>query len=134
MDNLLFRGASIDEFNFGRTMKSGTGIKLTTSIKYSVRCVAEKHLLLGDAIITISDAGDEGLFRMKFHHLGTFSYEGEIESDEERRRLHVETAHLLQPLWNQTVAMFCAVAGIPPVLLPPYRVSEEQIRMGGDHA
>ena len=132
MENLLFCGATIDEFNFGRTASKTTGLKLSTSIKYSVRCVADKHLLIGDAIITISDAGDEGLFRMKFHHLGTFSYEGEIESDDERRRLHIETAHHLQPLWTQTVTMFCAVAGIPPVILPPYRVTEEQIRMGGD--
>lgn len=130
MENLVFRGASIDEFNFASNLAPKEGVKLETSIKYSVHCSAEKHLLLGDAIITVQDAEKQGLFRMKFHHMGNFSFEGEVASDEERRALHMETARQLQPLWNQTVALFCAVAGIPPVLLPPYKVTEENIRLG----
>lgn len=132
MENLTFRGAAIDEFNFGRNLKPNQSVRLESTIKYSVHNVAEKHLLVGDAIITVQDSEKEGLFRLKFHHMGQFSYEGEIATDDERRKLHVDTARHLQPLWNQTVTLFCAVAGMPPVLLPPYRVTEEQIRMGED--
>ena len=134
MENLLFRSSGIDEFNYSRNLKPGQKIDFETSIKYSVHCFADRHILIGNAIITVNDSEKAGLFRMKFHHMGTFSYEGEITTDEERRKLHVETSAVLQPLWNQAVVMFCTIAGIPPVLLPAYRVNEDQIRMGGDPA
>ena len=81
-------------------------------------------------MITVQDAGHEGLFRLKFHHIGLFACESLPETPEEKRKLHIEAAAMLQPLWNQTITLFSAMVGIPPIKLPPYRVTDENIRTG----
>ncbi len=127
MDLLQFLGASIDEFSFQKNVKKDTGIRLEASVKFSMRYNGEQKQYAGDALITVQDAGHEGLFRLRFHHIGVFSCGSVVSCAEEKRRLHLEAAAILQPLWNQTIALFAALVGIPPIKLPPYQVSEEKI-------
>ncbi len=129
MEQLHFLGATIDEFHFEKNIRKDTGMRLEATVKFAVRYNREKEQFAGDAIITVQDAGHEGLFRLKFHHIGVFTCNGvDMEDQECKRRLHMEAAAMLQPIWNQTVTLFSAMAGIPPIKLPPYRVSDGNIR------
>lgn len=129
MEQLHFLGATIDEFHFEKNIRKDTGMRLEATVKFSVRYNKDKEQFAGDAIVTVQDAGHEGLFRLKFHHIGVFACDGvDMENDEAKRRLHMEAAAMLQPIWNQTVTLFSAMVGIPPIKLPPYRVPDGNIR------
>ena len=129
MSTLHFLGASIDDFTFQKNIKKDTEMRLEATVKFAVRYNGETKQFAGDAIVTVQDAGHEGLFRLKFHHVGVFACEGfDHNDDTEKRRLHMEAAGMLQPLWNQTITLFSAMVGIPPVKLPPYRVADPNIR------
>lgn len=128
MDKLQFQNATIDDFSFQKNIKKDTSMRLEASVKFAVRYNTEQKQFAGDALITVQDAGHEGLFRLKFHHVGLFSCSQPPKTLEEKRQLHMEAAAMLQPLWNQTVTLFTAMVGIPPIKLPPYRVTEENIR------
>ncbi len=129
MSTLHFLGASIDDFSFQKNIKQDTGMRLEATVKFAVRHNAETKQFAGDATVTVQDAGHEGLFRLKFHHVGVFSCpDVNTEDEEEKRRLHMEAAGMLQPLWNQTITLFSAMVGIPPIKLPPYRVADPNIR------
>ena len=129
MEQLHFLGANIDDFHFEKNIRQDTGMRLEATVKFAVRYNEEKKQFAGDAIITVQDAGHEGLFRLKFHHVGVFACEGvDRNSAEDKRRLHMEAAAMLQPIWNQTVTLFSAMVGIPPIKLPPYRVPDGNIR------
>lgn len=127
MENMQFQGATIDDFSFQKNVKKDTGVRLEASVKFAVRYNTEQKQFAGDALITVQDAGHEGLFRLKFHHIGLFTCDEPPHNIEEKRRLHMEAASMLQPLWNQTITLFTAMVGIPPIKLPPYRVSEDHI-------
>lgn len=129
MENLRLLNSTIDDFSFQKNVRQDTGIRLEASVKFAVRYNSEKKQFAGDALITVQDAQHEGLFRLKFHHIGVFTCDGvDFDSDDEKRRLHAAAAAMLQPLWNQTVTLFSTMAGIPPIKLPPYRVAENNIR------
>ena len=130
MEQLQFQSASIDDFSFQKNIKKDTGMRLEASVKFAVRYNTEQKQFAGDALITVQDAGHEGLFRLKFHHIGLFACAVLPQTDAEKRALHVEAAAMLQPLWNQTITLFTAMVGIPPIKLPPYRVTDENIRTG----
>ena len=129
MEQLHFLGATIDDFHFEKNVRKDTGMRLEATVKFSVRYNGEKKQFAGDALVTVQDAGHEGLFRLKFHHIGVFSCRGvDMDSEQDKRRLHMEAAAMLQPIWNQTVTLFSAMVGIPPIKLPPYRVPDSNIR------
>ncbi len=130
MSRLQLTNASIDDFTFQKNVRTDVRIRLEATVKFAVRYNAAQNEYAGDALITVQDAGHEGLFRLKFHHIGVFScaeLRGENLSEAEQRALHREAAEVMQPLWNQTVAVFAALVGIPPIHLPPYRVDDERI-------
>lgn len=128
MHNIRFVSDTIDDFTFQKNISSNKEIKLETSVKYTVRFVAEKNILIGDAIITIHDAEHEGLFRLKFHHLSQFQLDFQPD-DTTKKEIHTETAQILFPLWNRSLRSFCAMASLPPIQLPPYKVEESNIRV-----
>ena len=128
MSTLHFLGASIDDFTFQKNIKKDTEMRLEATVKFAVRYNNDTKQFAGDAIVTVQDAGHEGLFRLKFHHVGVFACQGFDHNDDgEKRRLHMEAAGMLQPLWNQTIPLFSAMVGIPPVKLPPSRVADPNI-------
>lgn len=127
MEKLQFQSASIDDFTFQKNIKQDTAMRLEASVKFAVRYHAAQKQFAGDALITVQDAGHEGLFRLKFHHVGLFTCAEAPQTTEEKRILHMEAASMLQPLWNQTITLFTAMVGIPPIKLPPYRVAETNI-------
>ena len=121
---------TMDECLFEKNSREDREIRLEPSVKLSVRFSEKDSLAVGDAIVTIQDAGHEGLFRIKFHHLARFRIESPLQSDAEKKAVHMEAGRILHPLWNRTLRSFCVTAGIPVIQLPPYTVSEERIKTG----
>ena len=82
MSTLHFLGASIDDFTFQKNIRKDTEMRLEATVKFAVRYNGETKQFAGDATVTVQDAGHEGLFRLKFHHVGVFACEGFDHNDE----------------------------------------------------
>ena len=128
MVNMQFLSDHCDAFSFEKNGREEREIRLETSVKFTVRFSDSDRLAVGDATITIQDAGHEGLFRIKFHHLAQFRLESPVETESEKKEVHMAAARVLHPLWNRMLRSFCANVGIPIIQLPPYTVSEDRIK------
>ena len=128
MQKLRFLSEYVDDFSYAKNAKEERKIKLETSVKFTIRFAEKNNLVIGDAIIIIHDSENEGIFRIKFHHLSQFRLEAPVSTDEEKKSVHMEAAQVLYPLWNSTLRSFCAVVNIPLIQLPPYMVSEDRIQ------
>lgn len=128
MRQLQFISEYVDDFSYAKNAKEEKQIQLETSVKFTIRFAEKNNLVIGDAIIIIHDAGNEGIFRIKLHHLSQFRLETPVTDDAGKKSVHMEAAQILYPLWNSTLRSFCATVNIPIIQLPPYRVSEDRIQ------
>ncbi|MBQ3935061.1 MAG: hypothetical protein IKS34_05500 [Clostridia bacterium] len=128
MRQLQFLKEYVDEFTYNNNPTEEKQIRLETSLKFTVRFAEKNDLVIGDATIIIDDAGHEGIFRIKFHHLSQFHLESPVTDEAGKKSVHMEASQILYPLWSSILRSFCASVNIPVIQLPPYRVSEDKIQ------
>ena len=110
------------ELNYKCKLRPGTKVEFETTYNYSVRYSKEK-ICVGTVVCKLHDKNTPDDFYFNAELEGIFSHDDSIP----REQLHVLTFRELFPYLRSMVSSVSAVAGVPPVMLPPVDLEGQDV-------
>ncbi|MBO4330948.1 MAG: protein-export chaperone SecB [Oscillospiraceae bacterium] len=124
---LKLQSCEITELEYKKNIRQSGKIDLETSVAYNLRFADREKICVGECRITIRDKEHEGKILLRVNHVGRFVHDIEEPTPELKRKFHIETAKVLYPFWNTALSNLITVTGLPPMVLRPLEIDEEDV-------
>ncbi len=78
-------------------------------------------------MVLIQDPEHKDFFNLELHSVGFFTYDFPELTTELKRIIHVESAKVLLPHWNSSLACVLQVLDVPPIMLQPLGIDPKDV-------
>ena len=122
MVKLVMKANKISNIQFKNTLVNGTKLELNNKYSYNVK-YGQNNICEGFLSVEIKDKNGNENFYISLTIQGLFQFDGKTSREE----LHVASFKELFPYARVAVQNITAMAGMPPIVIPPIDMDSQEI-------
>lgn len=115
--NLSINFEPVEEKSLELSFGSSFSIKYADDYKHCLAILQQKVYAKDDPKLFSIDIDIQGAF------------ECEEITDEKKQEIHVQCYYLLFPYVQMHIAQMCLAAGLPPLMIPPIKITSEDVKI-----
>ncbi len=122
MKGLSLKAYKVSNIELKNKMPGATKLELKNQYSYNVK-YGNNNTCEGIFTVKVTDKAGNENFGINATVQGIFQYEGELV----REKVHVDSFNALFPYARALVTNLTAMAGMPPIIIPPIDIENQEI-------